>query len=267
MAFDRKVHGDSLLLKQILMNLTLNAIQYTKAGMVEIRFFDQAPTLCFSIKDTGVGIPEAEQAHIFKEFYRSDQTRSEHEGLGLGLTIVARLCRLIGTTVNLESTPGHGSTFTVSTPCPFISEVQKESNDRNPSGSALEQTQSILFGKHIAVIDDDENILDAYHLLLASQGAVVLSIPEADADLQAQLEHIDHIDCILCDYRLKQTTGDVVIEKLRENYNTEIPAIIVTGDTSPRHISIFEKMNVPVLYKPVTFQDIVIELERVLSRH
>ena len=138
---------------------------------------------------------------------------------------------------------------------------------RSPSGSALEQTQSILFGKHIAVIDDDENILDAYHLLLASQGAVVLSIPEADADLQAQLEHIDHIDCILCDYRLKQTTGDVVIEKLRENYNTEIPAIIVTGDTSPRHISIFEKMNVPVLYKPVTFQDIVIALERVLSRH
>jgi signal transduction histidine kinase len=267
MALERKVHGDPLLLKQVLMNLTLNAIQYTKAGAVEIRFFEQAQTLCFSVKDTGVGIPESEQAHIFKEFYRSDQTRSEHEGLGLGLTIVARLCRLIGATVSLESTPGQGSTFTVSTPCPFISESQKESNDRDPSGSALEQTHSILFGKHIAVIDDDENILNAYHLMLASQGAVVLSIPEADADLQAQLEHIDHIDCILCDYRLKQTTGDVVIEKLRENYNTEIPAIIVTGDTSPRHIAIFEKMNVPVLYKPVTFQDIVIALERMLSRH
>jgi signal transduction histidine kinase len=267
MAFDRQVHGDPLLLKQVLMNLTLNAIQYTKAGTVEVCFFDQAPTLCFSVKDTGVGIPEAEQAHIFKEFYRSDQTRSEHEGLGLGLTIVTRLCRLIGATVNLVSTPGHGSTFTVSTPCPFISEGQKESNDRDPSGKALEQTQSILFGKHIAVIDDDENILNAYHLMLASQGAVVLSIPEADADLQAQLEHIDHIDCILCDYRLKQTTGDVVIEKLRENYNTEIPALIVTGDTSPRHIAIFEKMNVPVLYKPVTFQDIVIALERVLTSH
>ena len=102
MALERKVHGDPLLLKQVLMNLTLNAIQYTKAGTVEVCFFDQAPTLCFSVKDTGVGIPEAEQAHIFKEFYRSDQTRSEHEGLGLGLTIVTRLCRLIGATVNLE---------------------------------------------------------------------------------------------------------------------------------------------------------------------
>lgn len=263
---DCQVYGDSLLLQQVLVNLALNAIQYTQKGRVEIQFFIQSNAFCFSVIDTGAGISPVDQQNIFKEFYRVDQTRGEHEGLGLGLTIVMRLCNLIGASVHVDSVLGQGSTFTVKTTCPVSVTDQALPSVRSQPHSSDSNVQSVLHGKHIALIEDDENILDAYRQMLAARGAQVVVLPEAEAELQAELERVDHIDCILCDYRLQQTTGDVIIEKLRENYNSEIPALIVTADTSPRHIHIFEKMNVPVLYKPVTFQAIVAALEDVLSR-
>jgi signal transduction histidine kinase len=262
-----QVQGDPLLLQQILVNLVLNAIQYTAQGGVEVRFFTEKDALCFSVSDTGVGIEPSDQSQIFKEFYRVDRTRGEHEGLGLGLTIVARLCHLMDATVHVDSKPGEGSIFTVKTNCPMLTSDHLPGQvTPGPTTQTKGNGPSILSGKHIAIVEDDENILDAYRMLLSGQGAVVHALSENDADLDADLLHLDRIDCLLCDYRLKQTTGNVLIEKLRESYNCEIPAIIVTADTSPEHIHIFEKMNVPVLYKPVTFGAIVTALENVLIR-
>jgi CheY-like chemotaxis protein len=122
----------------------------------------------------------------------------------------------------------------------------------------------VLQGKCIAVIEDNPIIVEAYRHTLASKGAFVQVLSEHMQELDTQLETIDHIDCILCDYRLSQTTGDLVIERIRESYNDEIPAIIVTADTSPSHINFFAALNVQVLHKPISFHDIALAIEKTL---
>jgi CheY-like chemotaxis protein len=93
----------------------------------------------------------------------------------------------------------------------------------------------------------------------------VYILSEFGPELDAQLEGINRIDCILSDYRLSQTTGDVLIQKIRENYNEEIPAIIVTGDTSPSHFSLFANLNVQVLHKPVSFQEVAQAIRKLIE--
>lgn len=260
---DLMVRGDKLLLQQIINNLISNAIQYTAQGHVEVNFSSQEDCLMITINDTGCGIAEAEQALIFMQFYRADQTRALHDGLGLGLSIVERLCGLIGADIRVVSAQGQGAQFIVKTSCPTST-----SEDAIYAVAVAPKTRDAhrsLQGKCIAVIEDNPIIVEAYRQALVSKGAYVEVLSEFESELSTQLETIDRIDCILSDYRLSQTTGDVLIQKLRDNYNEEIPAIIVTADTSPSHINLFANLNVQVLHKPVSFHDVAAALEKIFD--
>jgi signal transduction histidine kinase/CheY-like chemotaxis protein len=259
---DCVVHGDKLLLQQIIINLVSNAIQYTEAGGVELRFEIEEDCLVIEVSDTGCGIAEAEQAQIFNEFFRADRTRSLHDGLGLGLSIVQRLSHLIGAEVSVLSEVGVGSRFTVTTSFSVL--VNEEDAALARPTLKAPHLRHMLHGKHIAVIEDNPIIVEAYRHTLASKGAYVQVLSEHEDELFAQLESIDHLDCILCDYRLSQTTGDLLIGKIRENYNEDIPAIIVTADTTPSHINVFAALNVQVLHKPISFQEIAQAIERII---
>jgi signal transduction histidine kinase/CheY-like chemotaxis protein len=251
---DSTICGDKLLLQQVIGNLISNAIQYTETGSIQVNLITQNDCLAVEVIDTGCGIDEPEQRHIFGEFYRADRTRSLHDGLGLGLSIVKRLCSLIGADVSLYSKLGEGSKFIVSTP--YLASSNKESIDIAKVPMKALQTHRILQGKFIGVIEDNPVIVDAYRQTLANEGAYVFVLSETESELETQLESINRIDCILSDYRLSQTTGDILIQKIRENYNEEIPAIIVTGDTSPSHFAFFADLNVRVLHKPVSFREV-----------
>ena len=260
-SLDLNVCGDKLLLQQIVGNLISNAIQYTETGTVEIKFITQNDRLTVEVVDTGCGVDDSEQQHIFGEFYRADRTRSLHDGLGLGLSIVQRLCSLIGADMYLLSTLGEGSKFVVTTP--YFASSSDESFEVAEASSAPLNTHRILQGKYIGVIEDNPIIIDAYRQTLASEGAYVYVLSEFELD--AQLESINRIDCILSDYRLSQSTGDVLIQKIRENYNEEIPAVIVTADTSPSHFNLFAKLNVQVLHKPVSFQEVAQAIRKLVE--
>ncbi|MEY3639260.1 MAG: hypothetical protein RIR68_2393 [Pseudomonadota bacterium] len=260
---DLNVFGDKLFLQQIVGNLISNAIQYTEAGSIEVRLITQDGCLAVEVIDTGCGIEDSEQQHIFGEFYRADRTRSLHDGLGLGLSIVQRLCGLIGADVHLHSKLGEGSQFTVITPY-LVSATDKSLDVANASQKPL-QTHRILQGKYIGVIEDNPILVDAYRQTLASEGAFVYVLSEYESELSVQLENIDHMDCILSDYRLSESTGDVLIQQIRENYNEEIPAIIVTADTSPSHFNLFAKLNVQVLHKPVSFQEVAQAIRKLVD--
>lgn len=257
------VHGDKLLLQQIINNLVANAIQYTEKGVVELRLEAHNDCLVIEVRDTGCGIAESEQQQIFNQFFRADRTRALHDGLGLGLSIVKRLCELIGADIRVFSEVGVGSCFTVTTSF-AASQHDEAAYLMRISAKTLSQ-QHHLHGKHIAVIEDNPTIAEAYRHTLANKGANVQVLSEHADELELQLEGIDHIDCILCDYRLSETTGDVLIEKIRENYNQEIPAIIVTADTAPSHINFFTELNVQVLHKPVSFQEIAQAIEKTIA--
>jgi len=256
------VRGDKLLLQQIMTNLVANAIQYTEGGEIEVKFTTEEDHLVMEVRDTGCGIAESEQQQIFQQFFRADKTRALHDGLGLGLSIVKRLCDLIGAEIRVVSEEGVGSCFIVKTT--FVASASEEEINLTRVISPSNHTQQSLQGKCIAVIEDNPIIVEAYRHTLVNKGAYVQVLSEYENELDIQLETIDHIDCVLCDYRLSETTGDRLIEKIRENFNEEIPAIIVTADTSPSHINLFAKLNVQVLHKPISFQEIALAIEKTI---
>jgi CheY-like chemotaxis protein len=170
---------------------------------------------------------------------------------------------LIGADVHLFSEPGVGSKFVIVTP--YLTSTSDAGSDLTEAPIKPLHTHRVLQGKYIAVIEDNPIIIDAYKQTLATEGAHVLVLSESESELETQLESIDRIDCVLSDYRLSQSTGDVLIQKIRENYNEEIPAIIVTGDTSPSHIKLFAKLNVQVLHKPVSFQEVAQVIRKLVN--
>ena len=114
--------GDPVRIRQILTNLTGNAIKFTQTGEVVVEVSvtsprDSEPELRFTVRDTGVGIPKDKQAIIFDPFSQADgSTTRRFGGTGLGLTISARLVTAMGGRLTVDSEPGHGSAFSVRVP-------------------------------------------------------------------------------------------------------------------------------------------------------
>ena len=100
--------------------------------------------------DTGSGIPLPEQTHIFHEFYRAEETRALHDGLGLGLSIVKRLCHLIGAEITVRSEVGQGSRFMVQTT--FSGTGLDDDGPRSEIALKARDTRRSLQGKSIAII-------------------------------------------------------------------------------------------------------------------
>lgn len=257
-----QVHGDMQVMHQILMNLLSNAICYTEQGQVDVRFRAEDGCLTVAVGDTGCGIDADEQGKIFDEFYRVNQTRAQHDGLGLGLSIVKRLCALIDAHIEVQSVPGQGTVFTLHTAYP-LSEGPPALAAPSPATHRSIDT-GLLQARVVAVIEDDPVVCQAYRQTLAHHGATVVVLPEEPQQLDEELGRLDRLDLIISDYRLKHTHGDVLIEQLREAFNQDIPAIIVTADTSPACIEHFQRLGVPVLHKPVSFRQVVATAERLI---
>jgi CheY-like chemotaxis protein len=214
--------------------------------------------------NTGCGITEEDQTRIFREFFRVDKTRAAHDGLGLGLSIVKRLSALIGAEVSIESCIGKGTTFTVATQYPVSDSIE---NTEQLHAVAQSKKLSVA-GKTIAVIDDDPSVLEGYAKALTNRGAVVIKIELAEQAFEDQMIMLEatQLDFIISDYRLGTSTGAELIHKLREVLDREIPAMIVTADTSPAHIQYFSELNIPVVHKPISFQQVIEVLESRLGQ-
>ena len=257
------IEGLEARLAQVVVNLIANAIHYTDQGHIDVAWRTERHQLVLRVQDTGRGIGAEDQAKIFNEFYRVDETRPLHDGLGLGLSIVKRLCQPIGAHITVACERGQGASFTVYTAYPVQGDASARFDD-SASASPHGTSQS-LHGKVVAVIEDDPTVREAYRQTLASKGAMVVVLPDEPQFLLQELELLDHLDLIVSDYRLRTTTGDRVIQTLRESFNHEVPAIIVTADTSPSHIHQFQRLNIPVLHKPASFQQIIDAAEKAVS--
>jgi signal transduction histidine kinase len=252
------VNGDKVLLQQLLGNLISNSIQYTSNGSVLVEFTAQKECLHIEIKDTGCGIDPAALEKIFDEFFRVDSTRNMHDGLGLGLSIVKRLCKISNTELVITSKIGAGTICSLQTS--YQTQALPEFNGaakNNILENGATHQESLLGTKTIAIFEDDHTIFDAYKKALTQNGFSVLSLSENGQELSSQLASINQIDCILSDYRLETTTGDLIIQQLRDSFGVDIPAIIITADTSPQHIQLFKELNIEVLYKPIGYSEIV----------
>jgi DNA-binding response OmpR family regulator len=261
-----EVDGDRVILQQLLGNLISNAIQYTSTGSILAEFTNKNGYLHIKIEDTGHGIDAISLEKIFDEFFRVDSTRNMHDGLGLGLSIVKRLCRRSNIELAVESTIEQGTIFSIQTKCAVrsIPKVDGTADNNLPQPNPSQQ-ESLFATKSIAIFEDDPTIFSAYEKALTQNGFYVISLSEDSTELTNQLANINHIDCILSDYRLRSTTGDLIIQQLRDSFGVDIPAIIITADTSPKYIQLFNDLNIKILYKPIAYSEIVDAIKKLIA--
>lgn len=257
------VLGDAHLLEQILRNLLANAIQYTDNGHIRVSFQATSGALSFSVEDTGCGIPEADLPLIFNEFFRSDHSRSQYDGLGLGLAIVTRIVKKINGQCQVQSEVGKGSVFTVHTPFPILNQEAWDSTPPLPvqlspqeAAPPADDLPAETPTRHLGIIENDESLQQAYEQYFTQAGYNVHILPFEETAFRAHLASLPKLDFILSDYRLGDRDGLYFIQQLREEFNHDIPACIVTADTSPQHLELFSQHNIDVLYKPIDIKSI-----------
>jgi DNA-binding response OmpR family regulator len=108
----------------------------------------------------------------------------------------------------------------------------------------------------LGIIENDYSLKEAYLAYFTKAGYQVHLIPHSEDAFTEYLLDIPKLDFILSDFRLGTKDGIYFIQKLREEFNEEIPACIVTADTSPQHLELFDQHNIDVLYKPINIKHI-----------
>ncbi len=244
---DAWVRSDPVLLERIMLNLVSNAIRYTREGGVLVGCRRRRDQLLIEVWDTGIGIPEEQREIVFSEFYRLGDTQGDQNaGLGLGLAIVDRLCRLLGHSIELASVVGKGSRFTVG--APLVPRQATAPESAAPIQTALDASN----GKLVVVIDDDPLVLEGMGGLLRSWGCRVVSGGSIAATL-ANLDGQDQPpDLIISDYRLAEgQTGIAAIEQLRSRFGAPISAFLISGDTNPEPQREARASGYHLLHKPL----------------
>lgn len=245
------VRSDPLLLMRILSNLVSNALRYTARGGVVVGCRRHGLMLGIEVWDTGRGIEPAKQHEIFREFIQLGRPERAHDkGLGLGLAIVDRLCKLLEHPILMRSTLGKGTVFEVLVP--RVEPVVAQS-DVAPA----EQEAAPLAGLRLLLVDDERDVLMALAGYLELRGAEVMlasSSREAEAALRRETTPPD---LIVTDYRLgSDDDGVTLLNLLRAFYGPTLPGIILTGESSPETLRILAGSGYPMLSKPVHPQDL-----------
>jgi signal transduction histidine kinase/CheY-like chemotaxis protein len=241
------IHSDPVLLERIVRNLLSNAIRYTQAGTISLELARRGEQLRVSVRDTGIGIPVEHQQHIFDEFYQvGNPGRTSKKGLGLGLSIVQRMSELLGYRIHVESVAGEGSVFSFEVP---IGEMQAAAA---PVVSREAPSRTDLSGKFVVVIDDEDAIVDGMKALLSGWGAQVFGSTTGDDVLAAVHDAGQLPDLFIVDYRLgNHQNGIEVTQRLRQELDPEIPAILVTGSITPDLGEQARNQRFEFLLKPV----------------
>ena len=247
------VHADPLLVERILRNLVSNAIRYTSDGTVLVGCRRRGDLLLLQVWDTGPGISEDQQAHVFEEFYQVPHgPRTEphqRKGLGLGLAIVKRLADLMGARVGLRSQPGRGTVFSLELPLGrSVPQAQPM-----PSGKGL--LSLTLEGRTIVVVEDEPAVLSGLEALLHGWGASILafeSVAACKAWVQTAHGSTPRPDLMIVDYRLENgLTGADALALVRERFDEDLPAIVITGSTMSELEFEAQQKNFHLLIKPV----------------
>lgn len=242
--YEMKIHdsipqfivGDQLRLNQIIINLLGNAIKFTHKGKITIEVKTEKQdkesiTISFSVKDTGVGIPENKLKNIFESFYQVHKPgKNKIEGTGLGLSISKQLIELQGGSLNAKSKPGLGSTFE------FSIQYQKsdfKSNKQHKNVSSKEQTH-ILSGMKILVVED--NKMNQFFIAqLLSNWNIETDIADHGKLAIEKLKDTEY-DLILMDMHMPIMDGPETAEYIRTSTNpkiNQIPIIACSADVFP----------------------------------
>ena len=239
------VKTDPVLLERVLRNLISNAVRYTDKGRVVVGC-RRGVRLSIEVWDSGRGIPADQQDLIFQEFYQiGNPERDRARGLGLGLAIVQRLTRILHIPMQMHSRVDRGSVFKLSVEVAASAPPAIE-----PPAETSQAAQPPLF---ILVVDDEVAIQEAMHTLLTGWGHKVITAGSCAEMLRHAAGFTSTPNLIISDYRLRgDEEGIATIERLRSEFNSDIPAILITGDTAPDRIRQATASDCFLLHKPVS---------------
>jgi len=217
--------GDPLRLGQILINYANNAVKFTDAGEIDIivrvrKQYDRGVMLYFAVRDTGIGIAEAQRGRLFQSFQQADaSTTRKYGGTGLGLSIAKKLAELMHGDVGVESEPGKGSTFW------FTAALGRVRNAiRKPILNAD------LRGRRVLVVDDNENAQDAMAGMLE---AMALVVEKASSGMQAIAAvsladaRGEPFDMVMVDWRMPGMDGIEMTRQVRASALKSMPHLVL----------------------------------------
>jgi len=236
--------------KHILQNLIANAIKFTEKGKVEIGIISDADNIRFVVKDTGIGISKENLPHIFDEFRQADSSTSRrYGGTGLGLAIAKKYANLLGGTIEVESIPEVGSTFTFILPIVYSEEkrvieevihqpeiVSEDKKERVPLQTAGNDTKTIL------LVDDSEPAVIQLKDFLLTSGYKVITAQNGHEALDVISKIIP--DTMILDLMMPGIDGFEVLRTIREAEQTShIPVLILTAKHITKEDLNFLKRN------------------------
>jgi PAS domain S-box-containing protein len=246
---------DGRLLRRILQNLISNAIKYTPGGRVSVGVRRQGDCCRIDVIDTGPGLNEYQAKAIFDEFYRVPEIVSDEKGLGLGLAIVKRMSELLRHPIEIQSTPGKGSRFSVWVP---ISKAP-----------AKEMVETVIESQgtkayRILCVDNEQLIIDGMESLIGEWGYDVdVALDEEAAN---ELISENQPDLIIIDYHLNNDqTGLNVVSSWQESWLKDTPVIVITADYTDEVRLATKSSGFNLLKKPVRPMQLKGLIEQALS--
>jgi len=249
---------DTVLFNRVVRNIVDNAIKYTKEGSVSIvvRKSAKKDRWVMTISDTGQGIPADKQAEVFSEFSQLDNPeRNRQKGLGLGLSIVDRLCTLMGIEIQLDSVFAKGTIIALILP----EEVRGSSLLADDEKDATKEETSLT----VLLVDDDNNILDGTSVLLKAEGWKVITAKSGAEALV--VSRGKNIDCIVSDYILGDSMNGIeLITELRDKADYNIPGILLTGYAKPNLLVEAGDAGLTILTKPTMGDDLLLAINEVV---
>jgi signal transduction histidine kinase len=254
------VHSDQVLLERIVRNLISNAIRYTDSGSVLVSCRRRQNHILFQVWDTGIGIDPGSQGEVFEEFHQVDNPqRDRKKGLGLGLSIVKRMCDLLAHPIELRSVKGKGTVVSLLIPAGDASQCIAEAIPEENKPWSIK-------GLEILLIEDDTEVLEATTILLEKWGChVTAAVSSADALAKINGD-AKNPDLVLSDFRLPDDANGVdAINDINEKLGIQVPAILITGDTQPERISMARNSGYKVLHKPLKPASIRVAIHQLLG--
>lgn len=244
--FSYTIFSDMKLIEQILGNYLSNALRYTTHGSITMRCTEEDGTLSVEVADTGKGIPAESIEDIFGEFEQLDNNeRDRQKGFGLGLSIVKRAAKLLEHKIHVESEPGKGSVFSIIIDGNYTRSVSEIIFA--PSAPTSADTQPL-----IVIIDDEVSIREGIAELLDLWGYQTICAASGDQAMERLRTATHKPGAIISDFRLKNDeTGIDVIQRIHTAFQSDIPALIVTGDIDNGRLLALAESGYIVLHKPV----------------
>jgi len=277
----RRIHSDPDKVRQIIKNFLANAVKFTEQGQVILRLSgndehdDCDCRVRISVTDTGIGIPEAQQSHIFDAFKQADgSTSRRYGGTGLGLAISRQLAHLLGGRITLKSHEGEGSCFSLLLPVTFNPGDEPTVTETEPTTPAQAQPVEAaseapnedeeIHGHRILLVDDDVRNLLALTPLLEEWGLQVTAAGDGNEALEV-LEEDDEFSIVLMDIMMPGLDGYDTIRRIRAHKRFQNLAVIAltakTGDHERE--ACLEAGADDFMSKPVDTE----ELKQIISRH